>query len=50
MGCVSGCGGSVVVKLPDEIDELDGYDADKVQERKEVRKCMRFSFQFLTTG
>lgn len=35
--CVGGCGGSVVVKLPDEIDELDGYDSDKVQERKEVR-------------
>jgi mRNA (guanine-N7-)-methyltransferase len=38
VGCVSGCGGSVVVKLPDEIDELDGYDAEKVQERKEVRR------------
>ena len=38
VSCVSGCGGSVVVKLPDEIDELDGYDAEKVQERKEVRK------------
>lgn len=35
--CVGGCGGSVVVKLPDELDELDGYDADKVQERKDVR-------------
>lgn len=35
--CVGGCGGSVVVKLPDELDELDGYDAEKVQERKEVR-------------
>lgn len=42
MGCVSGCGGSVVVKLPDEIDELDGYDAEKVQERKEVRTCTNF--------
>ena len=39
VSCVSGCGGSVVVKLPDEIDELDGYDEEKVQERKEVRKC-----------
>lgn len=38
VSCVSGCGGSVVVKLPDEIDELDGYDHEKVQERKEVRK------------
>ncbi|KAJ5669642.1 hypothetical protein N7462_010712 [Penicillium macrosclerotiorum] len=37
VSCVSGCGGSVVVKLPEEIDELDGYDAEKVQERKEVR-------------
>ncbi|RHZ62142.1 uncharacterized protein CDV56_105911 [Aspergillus thermomutatus] len=35
--CVGGCGGSVVVKLPDELDELDGYDLEKVQERKEVR-------------
>ncbi|KAL4895223.1 C3HC zinc finger-like-domain-containing protein [Aspergillus ambiguus] len=35
--CVGGCGGSVVVKLPDELDELDGYDMEKVQERKEVR-------------
>jgi len=35
--CVGGCGGSVVVKLPDELDELDGYDAEKVQERKDVR-------------
>ena len=38
VSCVSGCGGSVVVKLPDEIDELDGYDEEKVQERKEVRR------------
>ncbi|KAJ5595094.1 uncharacterized protein N7459_001302 [Penicillium hispanicum] len=37
VSCISGCGGSVVVKLPDEIDELDGFDAEKVQERKEVR-------------
>ncbi|PLB55513.1 C3HC zinc finger protein [Aspergillus steynii IBT 23096] len=35
--CVGGCGGSVVVKLPDELDELDGYDSEKVQERREVR-------------
>ena len=38
--CVGGCGGSVVVKLPDELDELDGYDADKVQERKDVRMLL----------
>ncbi|PYI11328.1 C3HC zinc finger domain protein [Aspergillus sclerotiicarbonarius CBS 121057] len=35
--CVGSCGGSVVVKLPDELDELDGFDGEKVQERKEVR-------------
>jgi mRNA (guanine-N7-)-methyltransferase len=37
VSCISGCGGSVVVKLPDEIDELDGFDMEKVQARKEVR-------------
>lgn len=37
--CVGGCGGAVVVKLPDELDELDGYDMEKVQERKHVRMC-----------
>jgi hypothetical protein len=36
---VGGCGGSVVVKIPDELDELDGYDREKIQERKEVREC-----------
>lgn len=35
--CVGGCGGSVVVKLPDELDELDGYDGEKIEERQEVR-------------
>ncbi|KAJ5856288.1 uncharacterized protein N7529_010232 [Penicillium soppii] len=35
--CVSACGGAVVVKLPDEVDELDGFDIDKVEERKQVR-------------
>ncbi|KAL4792041.1 mRNA capping enzyme-domain-containing protein [Aspergillus venezuelensis] len=34
--CISACGGSVIVKIPDELDELDGYDGDKIQERKEV--------------
>ncbi|KAH8427699.1 uncharacterized protein LDX57_005409 [Aspergillus melleus] len=38
VACVGGCGGSVVVKLPDELDELDGYDGEKVEERREVRK------------
>lgn len=32
----------MVVKLPDEIDELEGYDAEKVQERNEVRTCCYF--------
>jgi hypothetical protein len=36
--CVSECGGAVVVKLPDEIDELDGFDIEKVEERNQVRK------------
>lgn len=45
--CVSGCGGSVVVKLPDELDELDGYDAEKVQERKDVRMLLhRLTFGY----
>jgi C3HC zinc finger-like. len=43
VSCVSGCGGSVVVKVPDEIDELDGYDAEKVQERKQVRTSLHSS-------
>lgn len=38
--CVGDCGGSVVVKLPDEIDDLDGYDSEKAQERKEIRMCL----------
>ncbi|RJE27504.1 hypothetical protein PHISCL_00090 [Aspergillus sclerotialis] len=49
--CVGGCGGSVVVKLPDELDELDGYDAEKVQERKEVRaKLVEEYARLLTEG
>ena len=43
VSCVSGCGGSVVVKLPDEIDELDGYDVEKVQERQEVRTSLKIT-------
>ncbi|KAJ5346653.1 hypothetical protein N7541_009135 [Penicillium brevicompactum] len=35
--CVSECGGAVVVKLPEEIDELDGFDIEKVEERSQVR-------------
>lgn len=47
VSCVSDCGGAVVVKLPDEIDELDGFDIEKVEERKEVRE---FSSALLTTA
>ena len=36
--CVSECGGAVVVKLPEEIDELDGFDIEKVEERSQVRE------------
>jgi hypothetical protein len=36
--CVGGCGALLVVKLPDEIDELDDSDRDKIQERKQVRE------------
>ncbi|OJJ45472.1 hypothetical protein ASPZODRAFT_134131 [Penicilliopsis zonata CBS 506.65] len=51
VSCVSGCGGSVVVKLPDELDELDGYDSEKVQERKEVRaKLVEKYAQSLSEG
>ncbi|KAL1966980.1 hypothetical protein VTN77DRAFT_3724 [Rasamsonia byssochlamydoides] len=35
--CVGGCGSSVVVKLPEEVDDFDELDSDKVRERKEVR-------------
>ncbi|KAJ5316874.1 hypothetical protein PENANT_c016G04011 [Penicillium antarcticum] len=38
--CVSECGGAVIIKLPDEIDELDGFDSEKVQERNEVRATL----------
>ncbi|KAI2794487.1 hypothetical protein POX_a01086 [Penicillium oxalicum] len=45
VSCVSSCGGSVVVKLPDEIDELDGFDMEKVQERKQVRSRLVEEYQ-----
>lgn len=32
----------MVVKLPEEIDELDGYDSEKVKDRNEVRTYLRF--------
>ncbi|KAJ5173231.1 hypothetical protein N7492_005824 [Penicillium capsulatum] len=43
VSCIGNCGGSVLVKLPEEIDELDGYDAEKVQERNEVREFRYFA-------
>jgi hypothetical protein len=50
--CVGGCGSSVVVKLPDEEDDFDGLDSDKMRERKEVRmlrlnRCPLVSFSML---
>ncbi|KAL1882512.1 hypothetical protein Plec18167_002928 [Paecilomyces lecythidis] len=47
VSCVGGCGGSIVVKLPDELDELDGYDIEKVEERKEVRAKLVEEYQKL---
>lgn len=35
--CVGGCGQSLVVKLPDDIDEFEEDDIEKIEERKEVR-------------
>ena len=36
--CVGGCGRSVVVKLPDDIEDLEEYDSDRIAERKAVRR------------
>lgn len=36
--CVGGCGHSVVVKLPDDIEDLEEYDNEKITERKAVRR------------
>ncbi|KAL1960317.1 hypothetical protein VTO42DRAFT_8277 [Malbranchea cinnamomea] len=37
--CVGGCGQAVVVKLPDEIDDLEeGYDSERMEERRQVRE------------
>ncbi|OKL56295.1 hypothetical protein UA08_08569 [Talaromyces atroroseus] len=38
VACVGGCGASLVVKLPEEVDDFEDLDSDKVQERKEVRQ------------
>ena len=35
--CVGGCGHSLVVKLPDDIDEFEEDDVEKIEERREVR-------------
>jgi C3HC zinc finger-like len=51
VACVGGCGASLVVKLPEEVDDFEDLDSDKVQERKDVRKlrsqplstCSRYS-------
>jgi hypothetical protein len=38
VACVGGCGATLVVKLPEETDDFEDLDSDKVQERREVRK------------
>jgi hypothetical protein len=39
VSCVGGCGASIVVKLPEEVDDFEDLDSEKVQERKDVREC-----------
>ncbi|WEW58213.1 hypothetical protein PRK78_003681 [Emydomyces testavorans] len=39
--CVGGCGHSVVVKLPDDIDDLEEYDSEKIEEQKQVHSIHR---------
>lgn len=39
VACVGGCGASIVVKLPEEVDDFEDLDSEKVQERKDVREC-----------
>lgn len=43
VACVGGCGATLVVKLPDETDDFEDLDSDKVQERREVRKLATIS-------
>ncbi|KAH8705019.1 C3HC zinc finger-like-domain-containing protein [Talaromyces proteolyticus] len=38
VACVGGCGSTLVVKLPDETDDFEDLDTEKVQERKDVRE------------
>ncbi|KAM5436129.1 hypothetical protein McanMca71_000120 [Microsporum canis] len=45
--CVGGCGQSVVVKLPDDIDELEEYDSEKIADRREVRAQLVIKYQNL---
>ncbi len=40
VACVGGCGHSVVVKFPGDIDEVEDYDSDKIEERR--RACTSF--------
>jgi hypothetical protein len=45
--CVGGCGQSLIVKLPAELDDVEEYDSDKLEERKEVRTfCSTAPLQF----
>lgn len=43
VACVGGCGASLVVKLPEEVDDFEDLDSEKIQERKEVRKLRHAS-------
>ncbi|EFQ98433.1 hypothetical protein MGYG_01463 [Nannizzia gypsea CBS 118893] len=45
--CIGGCGRSVVVKLPDDIDELEEYDSEKVADRRDVRAQLVVKYQNL---
>ncbi|KAI1941548.1 hypothetical protein LOZ57_005677 [Ophidiomyces ophidiicola] len=38
--CVGGCGLSLVVKLPDDMDDLEDYDSEKVEERRQVQAAL----------
>ncbi|KAK2745122.1 hypothetical protein FQN57_004029 [Myotisia sp. PD_48] len=45
--CVGGCGHSLVVRLPDDDEDLEDYDSEKVADRKEVRSQLIEKYQKL---
>lgn len=50
VACVGGCGASIVVKLPEEVDDFEDLDSEKVQERKDVREYEVTGYQdFIST-